>query len=374
MTESNTKTMIRKKRSYFSKKQSRTVKRNFKKHGLLFANALLIAIVTGFVWVGHNSASQSTGTASLLAKGGSEQTATPLDTLSSADIAANIALAVGLPEEVMVVNQADSHKSQLTQANTQESVVAKPQVVTGVSASKNDIKSYVATEGDTVSSIAQRFGVSADSIKLSNGISSEEVQSGRELKVPPSDGVVYVVADGDTVDTLASKYRASADKLVAVNDIELTGLKPGDTIFIAGGQAPVTTPRTTRPTTSTASSSGNAAAEYDFVARYGGNGYYYGYCTWYAATRVPVPNNWGNANTWDNRARASGWTVSKTPVAGAVAQTDAMSWWGHVAIVEAVSEDGSMIKYSDMNNLAGFGRVGYSDWVPASTYQNYIYR
>lgn len=365
--------MNRKKRSYFSKKQSRNVKRNFKKHGLLFTNAVLIAAVTGFVWVGHNSASQTTSTASLLTGGSADQIDAPLDSISSADIAANVALAVGLPEEVMVVNQADSHKSQLTQANIQESVVAKPQVVTGVSASKNDIKSYVAAEGDTVTSIALRFGVSVESVKLSNGISTEQVQSGREIKVPPADGVVYVVAEGDTVDSLATKYRASAEKLVSVNDIELTGLKPGDTIFIAGGQAPVA-PRTTRPVASGTTTAGNSAAEYDFVARYGGNGYYYGYCTWYAATRVPVPNNWGNANTWDNRARASGWTVSKTPVAGAVAQTDSMSWWGHVAVVEAVSEDGTMMKYSDMNGIAGFGRVGYSDWVPISTFQNYIYR
>jgi surface antigen len=371
-TEANTKTMIRKKRSLFSKKQSRTVKRNFKKHGLLAANALLIAAVTGFVWVGHNSASQGATPLSLLGESQETSSSAPLDTLSSADIAANVALAASLPEEVMVVNQADSYKAQLTQANTEESVVAKPQVVTGVSASKNDIKSYVAVEGDTVTKIAQQFGVSADSIKWSNGIAIEQVPSGKELKIPPADGIVYVVADGDTVDSLATKYRASKEKLVAVNDIELTGLKPGDTVFIAGGQPPAPT-RATRSTASTGSS-GSSAAAYNFVARYGGNGYYYGYCTWYAANRVAVPSNWGNANTWDNRARSSGWTVSKTPVPGAVAQTDAMSWWGHVAVVEAVSEDGSMIKYSDMNGISGFGRVGYSDWVPASTYQNYIYR
>jgi len=34
-----------------------------------------------------------------------------------------------------------------------------------------------------------------------------------------------------------------------------------------------------------------------------------------------------------------------------------------------------MIKYSDMNGLAGWGRVGYSDdWVPASKFPHYIYR
>jgi surface antigen len=97
----------------------------------------------------------------------------------------------------------------------------------------------------------------------------------------------------------------------------------------------------------------------------GGNLYTYGYCTWYVANKVAVPSNWGNANTWDNRAALSGWVVSPIPRAGAVAQTDRGSE-GHVAYVEAVSEDGTMIKYSDMNGLAGWGRVGYSDWVPAS--------
>lgn len=365
----NTKTMYRKKRSLFSKKQSRTVKRNFKKHGLLLANALLIVAVTGFVWVGHNSASQETSSLSFLGNSSNTVESAPLDTLSSADIAANVALAISMPEEVMVVNQADSFEAQLTQANTDESVVAKPQVVTGASVSKNDIKTYVAVEGDTITKLAEKFGVSADSLKWSNGIAIDAIPSGKELKIPPANGIVYVVADGDTVDSLATKYRASKEKLVSVNDIEVTGLKAGDTIFIAGGQPPAAVRRS-----STGTSGGSSTAAYGFVARYGGNGYYYGYCTWYAANRIAVPSNWGNANTWDNRARSSGWTVSKTPVPGAVAQTDAMSWWGHVAVVEAVSADGTLMKYSDMNGLAGFGRVGYSDWVPISTFQNYIYR
>jgi surface antigen len=85
-----------------------------------------------------------------------------------------------------------------------------------------------------------------------------------------------------------------------------------------------------------------------------------------------VPSNWGNANTWDNYARATpGWSVRLTPVAGAIAQTDRGSE-GHVAIVSSVSPDGTMIKYSDMNGLAGWGRVGYSDWTSASRFEHYI--
>jgi surface antigen len=67
--------------------------------------------------------------------------------------------------------------------------------------------------------------------------------------------------------------------------------------------------------------------------------------------------------------------VSTTPVVGAIAQSNSGPE-GHVAIVEAVSDDGAMIKYSDMNGLAGWGREGRTaDWVPArSRFQNFIYR
>jgi surface antigen len=49
-----------------------------------------------------------------------------------------------------------------------------------------------------------------------------------------------------------------------------------------------------------------------------------------------------------------------------------MSYLGHVGIVEQVAPDGTM-KYSDMNGIAGWGRVGYSGWVSPSTFQHYIY-
>jgi hypothetical protein len=45
-----------------------------------------------------------------------------------------------------------------------------------------------------------------------------------------------------------------------------------------------------------------------------------------------------------------------------------------VVVVEEVSEDGSMIKYSDMNGLIGWGKAGITnDWVPASGFWAYIH-
>jgi surface antigen len=246
-------------------------------------------------------------------------------------------------------------------------VVAKPQIVSTALKSRDDIKTYVAVAGDTVSTVAQKFGITSDSIKWSNGLTSDTLALGTKLVIPPVNGVVYTVKSGDTVQSLAAKYKASADQIVAYNDAEIAGITPGEQLLIPNGQIQAA------PARATGGGGGVYLAGGSFTPQYGSNGYDYGYCTYYAAARSGAPGNWGNANTWAYYAALSGWTVSSTPRPGAIAQTSA-GYLGHVAIVEAVSADGSQIKYSDMNGIAGWGRVGYSDWVPVGHFQHYIYR
>lgn len=317
--------------------------------------------MVGIVWAGNNHATQISNN-SILAQS-DDQVSAPLDTLSSADIAANIALSASMPEAVAVSNQADSVNAQVLSANVEETVVAKPQLVAGGSKSKNDIQTYTTVAGDTVSSLATRFGVSADTIKWSNSLVGDTLAAGKKLQIPPRNGIVYKVLATDTIDSIASKYSANKDQIIAFNDLEVNDLNAGEVILIPDGTAPAVTTRAATTTSFTV---------YGFSPVYGSNGYTPGYCTYYVASRISIPKNWGNANTWDNYARVSGWTVSSVPVVGAILQTD-VGWAGHVGIVEAVSDDGSMIKYSDMNGLAGFARVGYSNWVPTSNYPHYIY-
>jgi surface antigen len=82
------------------------------------------------------------------------------------------------------------------------------------------------------------------------------------------------------------------------------------------------------------------------------NTYDFGFCTyWVALLREqaghPIPNNWGNANTWGYNARLARYNVDQVPTAGAIMQTTAGPL-GHVAYVEAVSLDGSWT-ISEMN-------------------------
>lgn len=278
----------------------------------------------------------------------------PLDQLSSAQIALNVAQMTHLPELTPIRNQADSDSLLLSVVPNDTTVLAKPQVVATAEKSKKDIIHYVAQAGDTVDSLASKYQVSADSIRWSNNLTGNSLTAGTNLSIPPINGIVYTVKAGDTPASVAQKYHADEGQVITFNDAEVNGLQPGDQIIIPNGHV-------------------QAVVTYGaFLANYGGNGYDYGYCTYYVASKISVPTNWGNANTWALYAALSGWTVSSTPRPGAIAQTGKYGL-GHVAYVEAVSSDGAMIKYSDMNGIAGWGRVGFSDWVPASTFEHYIY-
>jgi surface antigen len=322
---------------------------------LISGNILLLLAIAFFVLY-NRSASQTirTSTAnSAITTAGS--LSNPLDTLSSAQIALTTAQAAKLPETTAIRNQADSDSLTLAFTPNDSTTLAKPQIVSTILKSKLDILTYVVKNGDTVDSLSAKFGVSADSIRWSNNIGGNNLTQGIKLAIPPVNGVVYSVKAGDTPASLASRYHADQGQIVSFNDAEISGLKPGEQIIIPNGSV-----------------AARVLTYGTFTATYGGNGYDYGYCTYYVAGRIAVPTNWGNANTWDNYAALSGWTVSSAPHAGAIAQTDRGSQ-GHVAVVEAVSPDGTQIKYSDMNGLAGWGRVGYSGWVSASTFQHYIY-
>ncbi len=351
----------------------RAKRRRSIRYGLLTFNALILLSVGYMVLQSAGTAptgsslGASASASSVLSKQNNTQLSDPLDRLSSADIAVNVARVANLPESVAVTNQADSENSQLLVVQASDSLVAKPQVVASSFKSNKDIASYASKSGDSVASIAAQFHVTSDSILWSNDLVGDALVSGQKLFVPPSNGIVYIVKAGDTPESLADKYHTTKEKIIAFNDAEINGLQPGVRILIPDGQIIKAAPVVTYST--------NAASGFPWggSAIYGSNGYIPGYCTFYVATRVAVPSNWGNANTWDNLAPQSGWLVSTAPRPGAIGQTDRGSE-GHVALVEAVSDDGTMIKYSDMNGLAGYNRVGHSDWTTVAKFEHYIYR
>jgi N-acetylmuramoyl-L-alanine amidase len=344
----NSKTIHR----HFSRKLKKSRKRLIR-YSLLTVNfALLLAVVT-FV-VKSPSSSQAVKQNSI-ASASSAVAANPLDELSSADIAAHVAQVANLAELPSVRNTADTYKAELS-ITAEDRVLAKPQVIGTPLPSYKDIRRYKTVEGDTIGSLATKFGVTSDSIRWSNSLNGDSIAVGRDLVIPPVNGIVYKVKDGDTVEKLAEKYRASKEEIILTNDTEIRGLVLGTEIVIPNAVQPVST-------------FGGYAYNFGRILPvYGANGYDYGWCTWHAANRRreignPIPSNLGNAISWYSIARNAGLPTGTEPRAGAVLWHANMGGLGHVAFVEKDNGDGTFL-VSDMNYPI-WGRVTYRTITPA---------
>lgn len=332
--------------------------------GFVAANLAILGIIAFFISQTYTSGlavpalSSSTSTAA---------NANPLDQVSSADVALTVARMTALPETTAAANQAQSEAADIAIAANSDNVITKPQIITTAQKSVANIQYYTTLSGDSLQSLASKFGVTSDSIVWSNNLTSATLAPGTKLVIPPVNGVVYTVVAGDTPASLAAKFQSNQADIIAFNNAEIGGLTPGEQIVIPNGVMP----------SSAAAVGGDNGSSFPWGGDgpvYGlGNGYDWGNCTYYVASQIPVPNNWGNASTWAYYAALSGWNVSGVPTVGSIAQTgDAAGGEGHVGIVRAVN--GNQVEVQDMNNYGdggGFGIVG-EGWVPLGTFQHYI--
>ena len=297
-----------------------------------------------------------------------------VDDVIATNVAANIAQTANLPIASNVANLSQSLAAESVLTENESNIVTKPQIVQ-LNEDSREIQTYTAKAGDTVDKIAKRYGVSAQTIKWANDLTSDAVEAGKKIKILPVDGVIYTVKGGDSIDSIAKRYNANKTALTTFNDLDIDGLSRGQQIIILNGTLP-TTERLIRRQPATVAS--NSASDINYGSYSGGSGttnpyagasvgnrYAFGNCTWYAYERRsqlgrPVGSFWGNANTWSSYARSAGFNVNGSPAAGAVMEGGGWAAYGHVAIVESVNP-GVSVTVSEMNAYrfdGGFNRIG----------------
>lgn len=288
----------------------------------------------------------------------SSEVAPSVDQVVATDLAADLASRANLPIADNVANMSISLTAKSDLAQTDNSAITKPQIIQPNS-TRADIVNYVTVQGDTVPSIAAKFGITADTVRNANDLgNTDAVEPGRTLAILPTNGLLHTVAAGDTVQSIASKYNSSADRIISVNNLELSSIANGQRLIIPDGVKPAPAP----VVRAAAGPSIGGSVSFSNVFASAGNRYAPGNCTWYAYERRmelgrPVGSFWGNANTWASSARAAGYLVDRNPESGAVL-VDMAGYFGHVAVVERVLDNGDIV-ISEMNNLAygGFNRV-----------------
>lgn len=80
---------------------------------------------------------------------------------------------------------------------------------------RSEIIEYEVQDGDTLSSIGQKFNVSQETIKWANDMESiDTIKPGQILKILPVTGVAHAVKSGDTLESVAKKYEAESQAIL----------------------------------------------------------------------------------------------------------------------------------------------------------------
>ena len=132
-------------------------------------------------------------------------------------------------------------------APVDDGTLYKPVAVdTSVASSIGMLQHYTVRDGDTLTGIANRFGVSMMTVWWANSLASNSLKTGEDLVIPPVTGLVVTVKPGDTLDSLAAANKIAVDDIVAVNELKDTNLIVGQVLVLPGAKgAPMPTPKPT---------------------------------------------------------------------------------------------------------------------------------
>lgn len=353
------------------RQHEQTKKRRRAMFGIQFANVAVYAavflLVISMIYIGYGQPQKTTAVNNIAPTTSTDAANQPsVDDVVAANIAAGVAQTIDLPIAASVSNLATSVETMSLAVNTETSSAIKPQIIESVVENKK-VKNYTTVAGDTVASLAAKFGISEQTIRWANDLTSEDTLSvGAIVKILPVNGVLYTVKSADTVASIADKYKVDSTRFITYNDLEVSGLVANNNIILPDGVLP----ENERP-------GYVAPVSYNYYyasgTGFGGNTWYissgtgscptyaFGNCTCYAYSRrlslgLGVGSNWGNANAWATNAAHDGYLVDHTPSVGAVMQSGS-GWYGHVAIVESIAANGDLT-ISEMNAYVSGG--GYN--------------
>lgn len=93
---------------------------------------------------------------------------------------------------------------------------------------------YTVVDGDTLKSIATKYGISIETIKWANpDVNEKKLKTGSKLIVPPVTGVVHIVKSGETIYSISKKYSSDAQSIV---DFPFNTFTNDETFALAIGQ------------------------------------------------------------------------------------------------------------------------------------------
>ncbi len=127
----------------------------------------------------------------------------------------------------------------LTVPNVERSPIIEP-----TSAPKGKHVIYTVKSGDTLGRIALRYGVSTASLRMTNRIRGNMIRPGQRLRIPgtgdaeAADTVIHTVLSGETLSSIANRYGVTVTRLKRSNRLTSNTLHIGDKLEIPAREQP----------------------------------------------------------------------------------------------------------------------------------------
>jgi murein DD-endopeptidase MepM/ murein hydrolase activator NlpD len=106
-----------------------------------------------------------------------------------------------------------------------------------------EITEYQVEAGDSLTQIAENFGISLNTILWANNLTKNStIKPGQTLIILPVSGVVHHVKSGDTISAMAVKYKVKSEDIVSFNELaSQDDIFVGDILIVPNGTMPVVT-------------------------------------------------------------------------------------------------------------------------------------
>ncbi len=148
---------------------------------------------------------------------------------------------------------------------------------------------YTVKSGDSLSLIAKTYNTTVDEIKILNGLTSDLIKIGQQLKIPntnstapvtspaPStDAATYTVQSGDCLSIIASRFNLTVTDLKTLNNLSSDTIYVGQVLKVSGTVSQTGSSTTTTASAPTGTSVSKAQAVIDEAKKYIGVPYQWG--------------------------------------------------------------------------------------------------
>ena len=147
---------------------------------------------------------------------------------------------VGILKKQPIVNpNLSNNQSDQLAVNPEKTAIVKQDIIVTKKTKqpRDKIIYYTVKPGDTVSTIAQKFEISVNTILWENNLSAYSIiRPGDKLAILPFSGVTHTIRKGDTLSKIAKRYNISEEKILKANKInDPSHLKIGKKLLIPGG-------------------------------------------------------------------------------------------------------------------------------------------